>query len=370
MKSFINNKNIYRFIILMLLVGLCLRIFLPFLTTLAVAGIFAMVLNPFVHHIQKINIRGYSLQCKKKCAALLLFFLVVLFATPFGLMSSRIYEQAQQFSMTEAKKQQFVVKFSDYVIKAEVVMSNYISKLGFSKSISMDHFSGGLTEKTGNIIFDYVARFIVHIPALIIDFLIFFAALFFFLGESSRIENFFYRVGLFSRVEVNIVEESLRSSSYSMVVSTILAGLVHGLVVSLGAQLVGVGDFSLVFMLTFLLSFIPVIGATLMALGLCVPALAAENYSGALVLLGIALLASAIDNLIRPLFLTYGNKFVHPFVSLLSVLGGIAVFGMSGIFIGPVVVQVAFETFPKLIQLEPQKKLLNEPDASLYLSEN
>lgn len=356
MGSFANSKNIYRFIILTLILVLCISLFLPFLTTLAVAAIFAMVLNPFIARIQKFSFRGFSIKCQKKCAALLLAVVLVVFTVPFGMMVNTVYENFKEFSLSDTGKQEFVVKFSSYIAKSEKEISMFISKLGFKRNIKIDDISVGISEKIANVAFNYATEFVTHIPEMVIDFLIFLGALFFFLAESMRIEKFFYSIGLFSRIEVSIVEASLRASSYSTVISTFLAGLVHGLIVALGATLVGVGDFSFIFIATFLLSFIPVIGATLMALGLCIPALIQQNYSGTLVLLGIALLASAVDNLIRPLFLTYGNKFVHPFISLLSVLGGIAIFGMAGLFIGPVVVQVAFETFPKLMHIVPQLK--------------
>jgi predicted PurR-regulated permease PerM len=138
------------------------------------------------------------------------------------------------------------------------------------------------------------------------------------------------------------------------VVSTVLVGLIRGCIVAIGAELAGAGDFYVILVLSFFASFIPVVGAVAMAVGLCASALLEQNYTGALGLLGVVLFASAVDNLIRPFFLAYGNQGVHPFVSLLSVLGGMALFGMSGVFIGPVLVQVTFDVLPKLVKLNPE----------------
>lgn len=356
MESHFSNKNIYRFILFFSCAIICISIFFPFISTVAVAAIFALVLNPFIKKIQNIKIFGFSIICRKKSAAILLFFLMILFIVPFGIMSVKIYSQFREFSDTDVAKQKLILKFSQYILRFEDEISHYISGLGLKRQITVDDVSGGLAQKAVNILFDAATHILTKVPSLLMALLIFLAALFYFLAESDKIENFFRRLGLFSFREINIVGESLKVSSYSAVVSTIIAGMIHGLIVAIGAQAVRVGDFSVVFMLTFFLSFIPVIGATLMALGLCIPAIIEQNYTAAFVLLSIALFASAIDNFIRPFFLVYGNRLTHPFISLLSVLGGIYIFGMAGLFIGPVLVQVTIESLPKLVRLAPNPR--------------
>lgn len=338
---------------------ICVGIFFPFLTTVAVAAIFALVLNPFIKKLQRTKFLGFSITGRKKSAAIVLFFLVTLFVIPFGIMGAKIYSQFREFSNTEVAKQEFALKLSHYAMMFEEGISNYISRLGLKRRVTVDDVSDGLAQKSANIIFDNAAHMLAQIPSLLTALIIFLVALFYLLSESDKIENFFHQLGLFSFREINIIGESLKISSYSAVVSTIMAGVVHGLIVAIGAQAVGVGDFSFIFMLTFFLSFIPVIGATLVALGLCVPALVDQNYRAVFILLAIALLASAIDNIVRPFFLLYGNHLIHPFISLLSVLGGIYVFGVAGLFIGPVLVQVTIESLPKLVRLAPNPRTSN-----------
>ncbi len=352
MELLINNKAISRFVVFSTFAVICFFLFFPFLTTIAVAGIFALVLNPLISRIQSFRMRKFSITCRKKCSALLLVALMVAFFIPVGMVGSDLYGRAREFSSTDVAKQKFVLKFSGYVGQLETEISNYIGKMGLSSRVSLNDISAGMTAKVANVIFELIADVLKHLPGLFIDLFVLIGALFYFLSESEKLEKFMQKLGLFSRREIMILRDSLTINSHTAVVSTIMAGLIHGCIVALGSQIVGVGDVYVIFILTFFLSFIPVVGAALVALGLCAPAIVAQNYSGALVLLGIALFASAIDNLIRPLFLVYGNNLVHPFVSLLSVLGGIALFGMSGLFIGPVLVQVTFDVLPKLARLD------------------
>jgi predicted PurR-regulated permease PerM len=355
MELFLHQKNLYRFLVFFLCAVICIFVFYPFLTSIAVAAIFAQVLSPLVSRLQNFRFRNVGVTCRKKCTAMVMVVMLAIVSLPFGVVGKKVYGEAVEFSNTEVAKQRLVMKISNYMGQFETEISNYIKKLGLTRQLTVEDVSGGMANKAANFIFDVGAKALAGMPGVVIKLLIFSAALFYFLAESDKIKSFLKRTGIFSKREMKILRESFRVSSHAAVVSTILAGLIHGCIVAVGAQLQGAGDFYVIFVLTFFLSFIPVIGATLVAVGLCGPALLAQNYSGALILLGIALFASAVDNLIRPWFMIYGNKLVHPFISLLSVLGGMALFGVSGLFIGPVLVQVTFDVLPKLMRLSPNQ---------------
>jgi predicted PurR-regulated permease PerM len=351
MELFLHQKNLYRFLVFALCAAICICVFYPFLTSIAVAAIFAQVLSPLVSRLQGYRFRNFSLTCRKKSTAMIMIIMLAIVSLPFGVVGKKVYGEAVEFSNTEVAKQRLVLKISKYMGQFETEISNYLKKLGLSRQLTVEDVSGGMANKAANLVFDIGARAVASLPGLIINFLIFSAALFYFLSESDKIKSFFRKTGIFSRREMKIVRESFRVSSHSAVVSSILAGLIHAAIVAVGAQILAAGDFYVVFVSMFFLSFFPVIGATIMTLVLCLPALLAQNYSGALSLLCVSLFASAVDNLVRPWFMIYGNNLVHPFISLLSVLGGMALFGMSGLFIGPVLVQVTFDVLPKLTRL-------------------
>ena len=54
-----------------------------------------------------------------------------------------------------------------------------------------------------------------------------------------------------------------------------------------------------------------------------------------------ALVVSSVDNVIRPLIISYGSHL--PFVLvLLGVFGGVVAFGFIGVFLGPVLLALGF----------------------------
>jgi predicted PurR-regulated permease PerM len=72
-----------------------------------------------------------------------------------------------------------------------------------------------------------------------------------------------------------------------------------------------------------------------------IPAILFSVFTGSYLIaigLGIwgALAVGLLDNLLGPYIMSRGNS-MHPFIILLSVLGGISVFGPIGFIVGPVV---------------------------------
>jgi predicted PurR-regulated permease PerM len=53
-------------------------------------------------------------------------------------------------------------------------------------------------------------------------------------------------------------------------------------------------------------------------------------------------LISSIDNVLRPLLISGGEVPIHFLIVFFGVLGGLAAFGMLGLFLGPVLLSVAF----------------------------
>lgn len=56
--------------------------------------------------------------------------------------------------------------------------------------------------------------------------------------------------------------------------------------------------------------------------------------------------AGSSDNLLRPYLATLGEIKVPVFLSFLSVLGGVLVLGLPGLFVGPLVISWAWGLLP------------------------
>ena len=68
------------------------------------------------------------------------------------------------------------------------------------------------------------------------------------------------------------------------------------------------------------------------------------NYGSAIALVVVSVIASTIDNILRPILVISGDD-VHPAVVLLSLIGAIIIFGIPGLFLGPVIATVTVQLY-------------------------
>jgi predicted PurR-regulated permease PerM len=117
----------------------------------------------------------------------------------------------------------------------------------------------------------------------------------------------------------------------------IFIAIVTGIVTALGLFLVGIPNTFFWSFIAILAGFIPIIGTAL----IWVPAAAYLLLQGstasaiALTLYGLVIVGG-VENFVRP-YLVDADAGPHPLYILLGVIGGLEIFGMVGIFIGPII---------------------------------
>ncbi|REK17575.1 MAG: AI-2E family transporter [Planctomycetota bacterium] len=121
-----------------------------------------------------------------------------------------------------------------------------------------------------------------------------------------------------------------------VVLGTVVAALVQGLLAAIGMALIGVERIWLLAVLTMFFSFIPFLGAAAVWSVVTVALILEQRY-GAAVFLGVygTIVISGSDNLIRA-YLIHDRAQMHPLIALVTVLGAIQLVGLWGIFVGPI----------------------------------
>jgi predicted PurR-regulated permease PerM len=189
----------------------------------------------------------------------------------------------------------------------------------------------------------------------IVGVLIMIVALYFFLLDGpAMIDTMMYLVPMEDRHKQELLDR-FTSVSRSVVVATLLAAVVQGLLAGIGFAVAGMPAVFLLMALTTLLAMVPFVGSISVWLPSCVYLYAIEERMGAAVGLAIygTVVISQVDNLIKPAVL-HGQSRLHPLFALLSVLGGVQALGPIGILVGPMA--VAFlQTLLNMLRSELQR---------------
>jgi len=132
--------------------------------------------------------------------------------------------------------------------------------------------------------------------------------------------------------------ERLNGVVVSSVYGGLIVALVQGALGTLAFAVIGIPSPVLWGTMMAVLSFLPVIGGSLVWAPTAV-ALAIQGRWVAAIGLSIwgALVISLVENILRPMVIS-GRTKMHPLLIFLAVLGGIHAFGMLGLFLGPVLV--------------------------------
>ncbi len=144
----------------------------------------------------------------------------------------------------------------------------------------------------------------------------------------------------------------LQTMTGSVITGTVAMAVIHGILVGLGFLLFGLTNPVLWGLVAVVAAFIPIIGTALVVIPGIFWLVLTQNLAGAigLALWGILMLG-LIDNILRPRLIERRSK-VHPLLVLLSVIGGLALFGPTGFLLGPLVLSlflVLLEIYPALI---------------------
>lgn len=158
---------------------------------------------------------------------------------------------------------------------------------------------------------------------------------FFVLGDGDRLVGWLKSVSPIGRSRTQELLTDFRVVSRSLVGSNVITGIVQAVVATTGYFIARAPQPIFFGLLTLLTSFIPTLGTAMVSVPLAGLLLLSGKTFGGLFLLAWATLAvGLIDNLLRPLLIR-GDVDIHGAVIFFSFLGGIALFGLAGLVVGP-----------------------------------
>lgn len=198
-----------------------------------------------------------------------------------------------------------------------------------------------LTSATGS----FLAQILFGLVILII-------AVYFFLIDGPAMITTLMRLSpMDDEYEHQLLMEFDRTSR-AVVLASVLSAVVQGILATIAFRICGFDQIILLLFLTSLMALVPFLGAASVWVP-CVLWLGVVEESwitaGLLAFWGAAVVSS-IDNVIK-VYVLHGRSQLHPLFALLSVIGGVSVFGPIGILVGPMVV-VFLQTLLEILNHE------------------
>ncbi len=188
------------------------------------------------------------------------------------------------------------------------------------------------------------------------DIFVFVLAFFFFLRDGKKFKEIIKKLSpLDDNHDENIIQK-IYTAVNSIVRGTLFIAVAQGVFAMIGFWVTGVPSPILWGTVTIFASLVPSLGTVIVILPASIFLVFAKGlWWGVGLLIWGTVVVGLIDNLLRPFVLEKGIN-IHPFLILLSVFGGISLFGFSGILLGPIALSLLFALAEVYNEVTSRKK--------------
>jgi predicted PurR-regulated permease PerM len=335
------------FFVLFILLVLVLNffIFLPYLTILFLALVFAIIFNPLYVRLRKATNKESLAALLSVCIVLLIivgpisFFGALLFQDASSLYVDLIGITGEEgFNESISSLNSFLTKlFPEQDVRTlEIDIAQYAqSGLSWLLSHLTALFSGVLK--------------------VFLGLLLMLLALFYFFRDGKKFVNALARLSPLDDSYDKKITERIEVAVNSVVRGHIIIGILQGTLSGVGFAIFGVPNPVLWAAVAAIASLVPTVGTGLVLIPAILFLFFFESLGAALgLLVWGALAVGLIDNLLGPILIQRGIK-IHPFLILLSALGGVILLGPIGFLAGPVLLSLLFallDLYPKIVSTE------------------
>ncbi len=188
-----------------------------------------------------------------------------------------------------------------------------------------------------NTVFNQATNFLTNVATILLQFVVVIFIFFFGMRDADNLKEYVKGISPFSKELESSLEEQFKGITNSVIYGHIIVGVLQGILTGIGLFIAGVPNVLMLTFIAIIASVIPVIGAWLVWIPASIYLFISGHTGSAtfLVLYG-AIFVSWIDNFLRPYIVSKRAK-ISSAVVLVGMIGGLIVFGIIGLVIGPLI---------------------------------
>ena len=178
---------------------------------------------------------------------------------------------------------------------------------------------------------------LVNLPSLILQFAVFLFTFFFATKDADKLRRYTSTLSPFSKPTEEKFLKEFRGITNAIIFGQVFIGVIQGLALGAGLFFLGVPRVLVLTVVASLVSIIPILGSWLVWFPTAIILLiTGQTFAGIFLLLYGAIFVSSIDNLLRPYILSKQSNLPIA-LSLIGTIGGLYLFGIAGLVLGPLV---------------------------------
>jgi len=316
--------------LLLATLALTILILLPYLNVLVLAVTFAVIFYPVHHGIRRALGRWEGL-----AAFLSILVVLVVVFVPLTFFGITVFHEAQGLYGTIASGGGEL-----FTTGARRLVADQPWLHGFAADLSSN--LAAYTSRVLDVVLQSLGPIVSGIGQALFVFLLTLIALYYLFRDGHRLEEAFVGISPLPEASSRKILDRLHATATSVVRGALIIVVLQGLIVGLGFLIFGVPNAAIWGLVTVFAALVPMVGVLVTVIP---AAIYLSLTAGALPAVGFFLwsyvIAGAAENFLRPRLIKHGAG-IHPFLILISILGGISVFGAIGFLMGPLVLSLFF----------------------------
>lgn len=311
---------------------------MPFLTSILLAAVFAIIFFPFYKKMLK-WLRGYE-RLASLLTCLIVMLVIILPITGFTILLAG--EGIETYNEIQEKFESGVfdkyTQWSDggffYDLSEEVRPFVNIEELNIKEIVF------NMAQAVSDFLTNFVVVLIETFSSFLINLLVMLFSMYYFFKDGDVIIK---RIGTWSPLP-SFYEEELFDKIVAMVKAIVfgvfLSAIIQGIIGGIGFAFVGISNSIFWGTAMAFFSIVPLVGTAVIWVPAAIVLLILGNWGAAIfILLWGAIVVGSSDNFFRTYFIG-GKAHTYPLITFLVVLGGIWVMGLKGVIVGPLVLMI------------------------------
>ncbi len=349
MKEITYPKIVYWILFVLLLVA-SLIVLRPFIYPVIGGILLAYIFHPIYKKIFKKLKRNWV-------AALIISLSIILVFTILTVIIADLFANEAYVTYVMLKQKVSTITTINIVCNESSVkcsILNFYSKTVGDPRVSI--YINNALGKTTTYAVNWATDFIVSVPQLVLNLFIMFFVMYYTFKDGETLVKKIWLIFPLKKDHQEKIGKRVTDVINSTIYGSIVVSIIQGATALIGYYVVGIHSSVILGIATAFAALIPAIGTALVwipaSLVLIADGLTAGNntivFNGIGLMLYGLLVVSTIDNFVRPK-LVGDRARLHPALVLLGVLGGLAMFGTIGLFLGPLILAL-FVTFVEIYE--------------------
>jgi predicted PurR-regulated permease PerM len=333
------DRKLQLHFLLILLLGAFVVTFLiiePFLLTVILAGIFAVTLSPLYKKVLT------TFHNKKTLASLVTVTItVVCMLIPLLLIATQIFRESVDLygSVTRGEGSKNLIMSA--INGTGRIFESFLPGTGEFFSSFSDNIDVYLKQGLSWVI-DHLGMLLSGVSVWVLDLFIFFVSLYYFLRDGDKLLKSVIKLSPLDKEDMKAIFKRIHLAVNSVIKGNLFIALIQGALTAVGFGIFGVPNALLWGAVAVITALIPGVGTGIILLPGVLYLFISNNMFGTigLTLWGV-IIVGLVDNLLRPKLVGDALS-LHPLLILLSIIGGLFLFGPIGLFLGPIVMSLLF----------------------------